>query len=344
MGGELAGRITGFAGCGGEIMSFPDLLPTLGDWIGDVRGRLVPNQPLSEISWFRVGGPAQLFFQPADEADLQFFLKNLDPSIKVTVIGLASNLLIRDGGLDGVVIRLSAKGFGAVELLGDHRLRVGTALPDVKVATAAADAGIDGLTFYRGIPGGIGGALYMNAGCYGTETRDRMVELRGVTRTGEIITLSNADMGYRYRKSNGPRGVVFTSAVYQGMAGEPDAIKARMREITETRESSQPTKARTGGSTFKNPEGHSSWKLVDDAGCRGLTIGTAQVSEKHCNFLLNLGDASAHDIETLGETVRNRVRAKSGIELRWEIRRMGHFVPGAEVREFLDGDVFTGAV
>jgi len=325
-------------------MSFPDLLPTLGDWIGDVRGQLVPNQMLSEISWFRVGGPAQLFFQPADEADLQFFLKNLDPAIKVTVIGLASNLLIRDGGLDGVVIRLSAKGFGGTEVLGEHRLRVGTALPDVKVATAAADAGIDGLSFYRGIPGGIGGALYMNAGCYGTETRDRMVELRGVTRTGEIITLSNADMGYLYRKSNGPRGVVFTSAVYQGMAGEPEAIKARMREITETREGSQPTKARTGGSTFKNPEGHSSWKLVDDAGCRGLTIGTAQVSEKHCNFLLNLGDASAHDIETLGETVRNRVRAKSGIELRWEIRRMGHFLPGAEVREFLDGDVFTGAV
>lgn len=325
-------------------MSFPDLLPELGSWTDEVRGRLVPNQLLSEVSWFRVGGPAQLFFQPADEEDLQFFLKNLDPAIKVTVIGLGSNLLIRDGGLDGVVIRLSAKGFGKVEVLENYRLRVGTALPDVKVATAAAEAGIDGLTFYRGIPGGIGGALYMNAGCYGTETRDRMVELRGVTRQGELITLTNEDMGYRYRKSNGPRGVVFTSAIYQGEPGDKDDILQRMREITEKRESSQPTRARTGGSTFKNPEGHSSWKLVDEAGCRGLRVGNAQVSELHANFLLNLGDASAHEIETLGETVRNRVRANSGIDLKWEIRRMGHFEPGREVHEFLDGDVFTGAV
>lgn len=325
-------------------MSFPDLLPQLGDWVSQVRGRLIPNQLLSEITWFRVGGPAQLYFQPADEADLQFFLQNLDPAIKVTVIGLGSNLLIRDGGLDGVVIRVSAKGFGQIEVLDNHRMRVGTALPDVKVATAAADAGIDGLTFYRGIPGGIGGALYMNAGCYGTETRDRMVELRGVTRQGEIKTLTNADMDYRYRKSNGPQGMIFTSAVYQGFEGDPDDIRSRMREITEKREGSQPTKARTGGSTFKNPEGHSSWKLIDAAGCRGLTIGNAQVSELHCNFLLNLGDASAHDIELLGETVRNRVRAHSGIDFKWEIRRMGHFLPGQEVREFLDGEVFTGKV
>jgi UDP-N-acetylmuramate dehydrogenase len=325
-------------------MSFPDLLPGLGAWVGEVRGRLVPNQMLSEVTWFRVGGPAQLYFMPADEEDLALFLSHLPEDIKVTVMGLGSNLLVRDGGLDGVVIRLSAKGFGKVEVLDDHRLRVGTALPDVKVATAAADAGIDGLTFYRGIPGGIGGALYMNAGCYGTETRDRVVELRGVTRSGEIVTLSNADMGYRYRKSNGPRGVVFTSAIYQGEPGDPEAIKARMREITETREGSQPTRARTGGSTFKNPEGHSSWRLIDAAGCRGLKVGDAQVSEKHCNFLLNLGDATAEDIETLGETVRNRVRAQSGIDLRWEIRRMGHFLPGHEVREFLDGDVFMGAV
>jgi UDP-N-acetylmuramate dehydrogenase len=325
-------------------MSFPDLLPDLKPWIEDVRGRLVPNQLLSEITWFRVGGPAQLFFQPADEADLAFFLKHLPKTIKVTVIGLGSNLLIRDGGIDGVVIRLSAKGFGSVDILENQRLRVGTALPDVKVATAAAEAGIDGLTFYRGIPGGIGGALYMNAGCYGTETRERMVELRAVTRDGEIVTLSNGDMGYLYRKSNGPRGIVYTSAVYQGFPGQPEVILGKMREITETRESSQPTRARTGGSTFKNPEGLSSWKLIDEAGCRGLTINDAQVSEKHCNFLLNLDAASANDIETLGETVRNRVRAKSGIELKWEIRRMGHFVPGQEVRQFLDGDVFVGAV
>jgi UDP-N-acetylmuramate dehydrogenase len=323
---------------------WPDLVPRLQPWVQEVRGRLVANQPLSEVTWFRIGGPAQLFFQPADETDLAFFMKNLPADIRVTVIGLGSNLLIRDGGLDGVVIRLSARGFGSTEVLDGHRLRVGTALPDVKVATAAAEAGIDGLTFYRGIPGGIGGALYMNAGCYGTETRERMVELRAVTREGEIVTLSNADMGYVYRKSNGPRGAIFTSAVYQGFAGDRDDILSRMREITERRESSQPTKAKTGGSTFKNPEGHSSWKLIDAAGCRGLKVGDAQMSELHANFLLNLGGADAYEVETLGETVRNRVRAHSGISLSWEIRRMGHFVPGREVREFLDGDVFTGAV
>jgi UDP-N-acetylmuramate dehydrogenase len=325
-------------------MSYPDLIPQFQPWIGEVRGRLIPNQPLSEVTWFRVGGPAQLFFTPADEEDLAFFLKHLPPDIRVTVIGLGSNLLIRDGGIDGVVIKLSGKAFGQIDILPDHKIRVGTSLPDVKVATAAAEAGIDGLTFYRGIPGGIGGALYMNAGCYGTETRDRMVELRAVTRESEIITLSNADMGYLYRKSNGPRGAVFTSAVYQGFPGDREEILDRMREITEKRESSQPTKAKTGGSTFKNPEGHSSWKLIDAAGCRGLTIGGAQMSELHANFLLNIDNASAHDIETLGETVRNRVRAHSGIDLKWEIRRMGHFLPGREVREFLDGEVFTGAV
>ncbi|MBI4923812.1 MAG: UDP-N-acetylmuramate dehydrogenase [Devosia nanyangense] len=325
-------------------MSWPDLIPEFSSWIGEVRGRVIPNQPLSEITWFRVGGPAQLFYQPADEADLVFFLKHLPPEIRLTVIGLGSNLLIRDGGLDGVVIRMSAKGFGGIEVLDGHRLRVGTALPDVKVATAAAEAGIDGLTFYRGIPGGIGGALYMNAGCYGTETRQRMVELRAVTREGEIVTLSNADMGYLYRKSNGPRGAVFTSAVYEGFAGEPTDILSRMREITEKRESSQPTKAKTGGSTFKNPEGHSSWRLIDEAGGRGLTFGGAQMSELHANFLLNLGEADAFEVETLGEMVRQKVRDKHGIELKWEIRRMGHFVPGREVREFMDGAPFTGMV
>jgi len=323
---------------------WPDLIPTLQPWISEVRGRLIPNQMLSEVTWFRVGGPAQLFYTPADAADLAFFLQRLPEDIRLTVIGLGSNLLIRDGGLDGVVIRLSAKGFGAIEVLDGHRIRVGTALPDVKVATAAAEAGIDGLTFYRGIPGGIGGALYMNAGCYGTETRDRLVELTAVTRDGETVTLTNAEMGYLYRKSNGPRGAVFTSAVYQGFAGDRDEILERMRQITERREASQPTKAKTGGSTFKNPEGHSSWRLIDEAGGRGLRFGGAQMSELHANFLLNVEDASAFDIETLGEMVRQTVREKHGIELKWEIRRMGHFVPGREVREFMDGDVFTGAV
>jgi UDP-N-acetylmuramate dehydrogenase len=325
-------------------MNWPDLLAEFEPWVGDVRGRLIPNQLLSEVTWFRVGGPAQLFFLPADEADLAFFLKHLPADIRVTVIGLGSNLLIRDGGIDGVVIKLGAKGFGAIDVLDENRLRVGAALPDVKVATAAAEAGLDGLTFYRGIPGGIGGALYMNAGCYGAETRERMVELRAVTRSGDIVTLSNAEMGYLYRKSNGPRGAIFTSAVYQGVPGDREEILTRMREITEKRESSQPTRSKTGGSTFKNPDGRSSWKLIDEAGCRGLTIRGAQMSELHANFLLNLGDADANAIETLGETVRNRVRANSGIALKWEIRRMGHFLPGQEVREFLDGEVFTGLV
>jgi UDP-N-acetylmuramate dehydrogenase len=323
-------------------VSFPEL--KLGAWTADVRGRLTPNQLLSQVSWFRVGGPAQLFFQPADEDDLAFFLKNLPQDIRVTVLGLGSNLLIRDGGIDGVVIRLSAKGFGSIEALDNHRIRAGAAAPDLRVAQAAAEAGIDGLTFYSGIPGGIGGALYMNAGCYGTETKDRMVELRAVTRAGEIVTLSNADMGYVYRKSNGPRGAVFVSAIYQGTPGDPETIKQQMHDVTEKREASQPIKSKTGGSTFKNPDGHSSWQLVDEAGCRGLKIGGAQMSEMHANFMLNVDNASAHDLELLGETVRNKVREKSGIELSWEIRRMGHFVPGREVREFLDGDVFTGAV
>jgi UDP-N-acetylmuramate dehydrogenase len=279
-----------------------------------------------------------------DEADLSFFLKHLPPEIRLTVIGLGSNLLIRDGGLDGVVIRLPAKGFGNIEILDGHRVRVGTAVPDVKVATAAAEAGIDGLWFYRGIPGGIGGALYMNAGCYKTETMDRMVELRAVLRSGEIVTLSHADMGYRYRKSNGPRDAVFVSGTYQGFPGDAQRILEEMRTVTERRESTQPTKAKTAGSTFKNPEGHSSWKLIDEAGGRGFTFGRAQMSEMHSNFLINIGEADAFEVETVGEAIRQKVRDKHGIELRWEVRRMGHFVPGREVREFMDREPFTGQV
>lgn len=323
---------------------WPDLLPTLGPWTADVRGQLVPNQILAEMTTLRVGGPAQLFFRPADEADLSFFLRHLPESIRVTVIGLGSNLLIRDGGLDGVVIRLPAKGFGGIDILDGHRVRAGAAVPDVKVATAAAEAGIDGLWFYRGIPGGIGGALYMNAGCYKTETMQRMVELRAVLRNGDIVTLGNADMGYRYRKSNGPRGAVFVSALYQGFPGDPQTILTEMRTVTERRESSQPTRARTAGSTFKNPEGQSSWKLIDDAGGRGFTFGRAMMSEMHSNFLINTGEADAYEVETVGETIRQKVRDTHGIELSWEVRRMGYFVPGREVREFLDGAPFTGAV
>lgn len=325
-------------------MTYPDLLPQFSSWIDKVRGRLVSNQLLREITWFRVGGPAQLFFMPADEEDLQYFLQNLPEDIKITVIGLGSNLLFRDGGIDGVVIRLGAKGFGTIEPGDDFTITSGTAVPDVKLATAAGKAGIDGLTFYRGIPGGLGGALYMNAGCYGTETKDRMISLRGVNRAGEIVELSNDDMGYKYRKNNGPRGVIFTQATYQGYEGDPEVLRQQMIEITERRESTQPVKSRTGGSTFKNPEGHSSWKLVDEAGCRGLIVGKAEVSELHCNFLINLGDATAHDIETLGETVRGRVRETCGIDLVWEIRRMGHFLDNNSVKEFMTDEVFTGQV
>ena len=326
------------------MTTWPDLLPSLQPWVSEVRGQLIPNQSLAEMTTLRVGGPAQLFFRPVDEADLAFFLKNLPAEIKVTVVGLGSNLLIRDGGLDGVVIRLPAKGFGEIEILDGHRVRVGAAVPDVKVATAAAEAGIDGLWFYRGIPGGIGGALYMNAGCYKTETMDRMVELRAITRQGETVTLTNADMGYRYRKSNGPRGAVFVSATYQGFPGDPATILEEMRTVTERRESTQPTRAKTAGSTFKNPEGHSSWKLIDEAGGRGYTFGRAQMSEMHSNFLINMGEADAFEVETVGETIRQKVRDKHGIELRWEVRRIGHFVPGREVREFMDGEPFTGQV
>jgi len=327
-----------------HVTQWPDLIPSLQPWISDVRGQLVPNQPLDEMTTLRVGGPAQLFFRPVDEEDLAFFLKHLPAEIRVTVIGIGSNLLIREGGLDGVVIRLPAKGFGQIEILDGHRVRAGAAVPDVKVATASAEAGIDGLWFYRGIPGGIGGALYMNAGCYGTETRDRMVELRAVTRQGEIVTLTHEQMGYLYRKSNGPRGAVFTSGTYQGFAGDPEKILTEMRTVTERRESSQPTKAKTAGSTFKNPEGHSSWKLIDEAGGRGFTFGRAQMSEMHSNFLINMGEADAFEVETVGESIRQKVRDKHGIELKWEVRRMGHFLPGREVREFMDGAPFTGAV
>ena len=326
------------------MTEWPDLIPSLKPWIDDVRGQLIPNQSLAEMTTLRVGGPAQLFFRPVDEADLAFFVKHLPTEIKVTVIGLGSNLLIRDGGLDGVVIRLPAKGFGQIDILDGQRVRAGAAVPDVKVATAAAEAGVDGLWFYRGIPGGIGGALYMNAGCYRTETRDRMVELRAVTRQGEIVTLSNADMGYRYRKSNGPRGAVFVSALYQGFPGDPATILEEMRTVTERRESTQPTRAKTAGSTFKNPDGHSSWKLIDEAGGRGFTFGRAQMSELHSNFLINTGEADAFEVETVGESIRQKVRDKHGVELRWEVRRIGHFVSGREVREFLDGEPFTGQV
>ncbi|HEX3502558.1 MAG TPA: UDP-N-acetylmuramate dehydrogenase [Xanthobacteraceae bacterium] len=287
----------------------------------ELRGRLLANQSLAELTWFRVGGPAQVLFMPEDEADLAYFLKNLSADIPVTVIGLGSNLIVRDGGIEGVVIRLG-RGFSELEVEG-VQVRTGTAVPDVKVARAAQEAGIAGLSFLRGIPGGIGGALRMNGGAYGRETKDALIEARAVDRQGRVHVLNNRDMHYTYRHCGAPEDYIFTQAVFAGERGDPAAIAAEMDKITESREATQPIKSRTGGSTFKNPPGQKAWQLIDAAGCRGLRVGDAQVSEMHCNFLINLGNARAAEIETLGETVRRRVKDQSGIDLEWEIKRIG---------------------
>ena len=304
-------------------MSFPDIAAALAADMPDLRGRLASNQPLAPYTWFRVGGPAQALFSPADEADLAYFLAHLPREIPVTVIGLGSNLIVRDGGVPGVVIRLGGKAFGEIEILPDNRLRAGTAVPDMKAARAAAEAGLDGLAFLRGIPGSIGGALRMNAGAHGGETTDVLIEARGVDRAGTIRTFTHDAMGFSYRHSEAPEDVIFTSALFQGRPGAPAAIMAEMDRITAAREASQPIREKTGGSTFANPKPQSAWKVIDAAGCRGLVMGDAQVSEMHCNFLINRGQASAADIEGLGEEVRRRVLAHSGVELRWEIRRIG---------------------
>ncbi|MEL6287384.1 MAG: UDP-N-acetylmuramate dehydrogenase [Pseudomonadota bacterium] len=295
-----------------------------------VRGRLSFGASLADVTWFRVGGPAEVIFTPADEADLSEFLSALAPEIPVRVIGLGSNLLVRDGGLRGVVIRL-ARGFAEITVEEGHRLRAGTGIPDVKLARMAADAGIAGLAFYRGIPGGLGGALRMNAGAHGTETKDRLIAARGVARDGRVGTYTLADLAYTYRHCGAPEDVIFTEALFQGEAGQRDEILREMEDVASYREEHQPTKERTGGSTFKNPPGESAWKLIDAAGCRGLTVGAAQMSEKHCNFMLNTGGARAEDLETLGEIVRRRVEDNSGILLEWEIKRIGEPLPGRPV-------------
>jgi UDP-N-acetylmuramate dehydrogenase len=302
-------------------VSFPDITAALRSNAPALRGRLLSNQSLAELTWFRVGGPAQILFMPEDEADLAYFLVNLAAEIPVTVVGLGSNLIVRDGGMPGVAIRLGRR-FGeiAVEGLG---MRAGAAVPDVKVARAAQDAGLAGLSFLRGIPGSIGGALRMNGGAYGRETKDALIEARAVDRAGRVHVLSNADMGFGYRHCGAPDDFIFTQAVFRGERGDPAAIAAEMDKITQAREATQPVKSRTGGSTFKNPPGHKAWQLIDAAGCRGLRIGDAQVSELHTNFLINLGQATAADIEALGETVRRRVKESSGIDLEWEIKRVG---------------------
>ena len=302
-------------------MSLPDIAPDLKAKMPDLRGRLLPNQSLAELTWFRVGGPAQLLFMPEDESDLAGFLANLPADIPATVIGLGSNLIVRDGGVPGVVIRLG-RGFNEVRVDG-LRVHAGAAIPDVKVARAAQDAGIAGLAFMRGIPGGVGGALRMNGGAYGRETKDALIEARAVDRKGNVHVLKNSDMGYTYRHCNVPGDFIFTHALYQGARGDPAVIAAEMDKITESREATQPIKSRTGGSTFKNPPSGKAWQLIDAAGCRGLKVGGAQVSELHCNFLINRSDATAADIENLGEAVRKRVKDNSGVELQWEIERIG---------------------
>jgi UDP-N-acetylmuramate dehydrogenase len=303
-------------------VSFIDLIPSLTAAMPDLRGRLLGNAELAPLTWFRVGGPAQVLFTPADDDDLAYFLARLPRDIAVYPIGVGSNLIVRDGGLPGVAIRLSPRGFGETTPSGDT-VRAGAAALDRRVAEAAAAANIAGLEFYFGIPGSIGGALRMNAGANGGETKDVLVEATGITRAGEKRVFSNADMKFVYRNSGVEDGVIFTSALYRGRIADPEAIRARMNEVQTHRETAQPIREKTGGSTFKNPPGQSAWKLIDGAGLRGFRVGGAQVSEMHCNFLINTGAATGYDIETLGETVRARVKETSGIDLHWEIKRIG---------------------
>ena len=296
------------------------------DMLPPVRGTLTYGAPLKDLVWFRAGGAAEILFRPADAEDLAAFLAAKPVDLPVSVIGVGSNLLVRDGGIPGAVVRLSSA-FGKIETDG-VRVRAGAAALDGAVARAAADAGIAGLEFLRGVPGTIGGALKMNAGCYGREIKDVFVEATAIDAKGNKIKFSSADMNFEYRKARGATDdLIFIEAVFEGTSDDPAAIRARMEELSANREASQPIKSKTGGSTFKNPPGHKAWQLIDQAGCRGLKIGGAQVSEKHTNFLINTGDATAADLEALGEEVRKRVKEKSGITLEWEIKRVG-ITPG----------------
>lgn len=315
-------------------MNFQDMTGNLRALMPDLRGRLAANAPMADITWFRVGGPAQILFAPADEADLSYFLKLLPDNVPINVVGLGSNLLVRDGGVPGIVIRLG-RGFGEISVEPNSTLRVGTAVPDVKVARAAAEAGIAGLAFYRGIPGSIGGALRMNAGAHGRETKDVLTSARALDLDGNVHVLSLADMDFTYRHCAVQDGWIFTQATFKGTPGDPAAITKEMDDVAEYREKNQPIKERTGGSTFKNPPGHSAWKLIDDAGCRGFRVGGAKVSEMHCNFLINDAQATGENVEQLGETVRARVKAKSGVTLNWEIIRLGVPEPGHVIGEAL---------
>ena len=291
------------------------------DALPPVRGTYTYGAALKDLVWFRAGGAAEVLFRPADAEDLATFLAARPADIAVSIIGVGSNLLVRDGGIPGVVIRLPAS-FGKIAVDG-VRLRAGAAALDSAVARAAADAGIGGLEFLRGVPGTIGGALKMNAGCYGSETKDVLVECTALDGNGAKHILTASQMGFSYRKADVPQDFIFVEALFEGVREEPAAVRARMESLLERRESTQPIKSKTGGSTFKNPPGHKAWQLIEQAGCRGLRHGGAQVSEMHCNFLINTGQATAADIEALGEDVRAKVKAKFGIELEWEIKRVG---------------------
>ncbi|MGE3251182.1 MAG: UDP-N-acetylmuramate dehydrogenase [Hyphomonadaceae bacterium] len=287
------------------------------------RGALERGAALAPYTWFRVGGPADALFIPADEEDLAVFLRALPDDVSILPLGVGSNVIIRDGGIEGVVIRLMGRAFASVEALPNAQVRAGAGALDANVARAAAKAGIGGLEFYVGVPGTIGGALTMNAGCYGRETKDVLISARAMKRDGSIVAIPAADFGFTYRRNALPGGMIFLDALYQGEASTPEAVTAKMAEITAQRESSQPIREKTGGSTFKNPPGESAWKFVDRAGMRGARLGGAQVSEKHANFLINTGEARAADIEGLGEEVRAKVREAFGVELEWEIKRLG---------------------
>jgi UDP-N-acetylmuramate dehydrogenase len=303
-------------------MTFPDITPDLKAGMPRLRGRLLANEGLAPLTWFRVGGPAQVLFTPADEDDLAYFLSRLPREIPICVVGVGSNLIVRDGGVLGIVIRLSPRAFGEINALDDI-VTAGTAALDKRVAESAAAANIGGLEFLFGIPGTVGGALRMNAGANGRETQDVLIEATGIDRAGHRHIFSNEEMKFAYRNSGVDPSVVFTSARFRGMIAASDVIRARMNEVQNHREMAQPIREKTGGSTFKNPPGNTAWKLIDAAGCRGMRIGGAQVSEMHCNFLINTGNATGHDIEALGEAVRARVKENSGIELHWEIKRIG---------------------
>jgi UDP-N-acetylmuramate dehydrogenase len=291
------------------------------DMLPPVRGSVARDAALKDMVWFRAGGPADVLFRPADVEDLGLFLAARSADIPVTVIGVGSNLLVRDGGMPGTVVRLPAS-FGKIEANG-MRIRAGAAALDAHVARVAADSGIAGLEFLRGVPGTIGGALRMNAGCYGREIADIFVEATALDSQGNTHILTAKEMGFSYRHSLAREDLIFVEAVFEGAPDKPEAIKARMEDLAANREASQPIRAKTGGSTFKNPPGQKAWELIDRAGCRGLMQGAAQVSEKHCNFLINTGDATAADIETLGEEVRRRVQDSQGVSLEWEIKRIG---------------------